>query len=87
MGEAELSPRESLSTANLCTTAIALQLLRAAIKDVVEARLQINNLSAEVKQRYEKLDRMLLDTGGAEIYSLVELLDSLGFRIAIAPKD
>lgn len=63
------------------------ELLRAALKDVVEARLQINNLSTEVKQRYEKLDRMLLDTGGAEIYSLVELLDSLGFRIAIAPKD
>ena len=63
------------------------ELLRAALKDVVEARLQINNLSEEVKQRYEKLDRMLLVTGGAEIYSLVELLDSLGFRIAIAPKD
>jgi DNA-binding phage protein len=63
------------------------ELLRAALKDVVEARLQLNNLSAEVKQRYEKLDRMLLDTGGAEIYTLVELLDALGFRIAIAPKD
>lgn len=63
------------------------ELLRAALKDVVEARLQLNNLSAEVKQRYEKLDRMLLDTGGAEIYSLVELLDARGFRIAIASKD
>lgn len=63
------------------------ELLRAALKDVVEARLQLNNLSAEAKQRYEKVDRMLLDTGGAEIYSLVELLDALGFRIAIAPKD
>ena len=27
-----------------------------------------------------------LDTGSCEIYSLVELLEALGFQIAIAPK-
>jgi DNA-binding phage protein len=63
------------------------ELLRSALKEVMEAREQINNLSEEAKQRYEKLDNMLLETGGSEIYSLVELLDSLGFRMAIAPKD
>ncbi len=63
------------------------ELLRSALKDVVEAREQMNNLSEETKLRYEKLDKMLSETDGSEIYSLVELLDALGFRMAIAPKD
>jgi DNA-binding phage protein len=63
------------------------ELLRSALKEVMEAREQINNLSEEAKQRYEKFDNMLLETKGAEIYSLIEFLDALGFRIAIAPKD
>ncbi|WP_193197503.1 DNA-binding protein [Nostoc sp. MG11] len=60
------------------------ELLRAALKDVVDARVQMNNLSEEAKQHYEKLEKVLLETKGAEIYGLVELLDVLGFRIAIA---
>jgi DNA-binding phage protein len=63
------------------------ELLRLALKDVVEAREQMNNLSEEAKQDYEKLDKILLETGGADIYSLIKFLDALGFRIAIAPKD
>ncbi len=63
------------------------ELLRSALKEVVEAREQMNNLSEEAKLRYEKLDKILLETGGAEIYSLIEFLDALGFQIEIAPKD
>jgi hypothetical protein len=44
----------------------------------------MNNLSDKAKQRYERLDKMLLETKAAEIYSLIEFLDALGFRIAIA---
>ncbi|MBD2006719.1 MULTISPECIES: DNA-binding protein [Cyanophyceae] len=62
------------------------ELLRAMLKDIVDARLKLNNLSEEAKFRYQKLDKILCETGGAEIYTLVELLDALGFRIAIAPK-
>jgi DNA-binding phage protein len=62
-------------------------ILRLTLKDVVEARVRSNNLSEEAKRRYEKLDKILLETGGSEIYSMVELLDALGFRIVIAPKD
>jgi DNA-binding phage protein len=62
-------------------------ILRLTLKDVVEARVRLNNLSEEAKRRYEKLDKILLETGGSEIYSLVKLLDALGFRIVIAPKD
>ena len=72
------------------------ELLRSALNDVVEARLQMNELSEEAKQRYERLDKMLLETKAAELYSLIEFLDALGFRLAIsfagarseiAPKD
>ena len=62
-------------------------MLRLTLKDVIEARVRMNKLSEEAKQSYEKLDKILLETGGVEIYGLVELLDALGFRIAIAPKD
>ena len=62
------------------------ELLRAALKDVMEARMLSDNLPEEAKALYEKLDKILLETKGAEIYGLVELLDALGFRLAIAPK-
>ena len=71
-------------------------MLRLTLKDVIEAREQANNLSEEAQRSYEKLDKILLETGGVEIYGLVELLDALGFRLAIsfagarsaiAPKD
>jgi DNA-binding phage protein len=62
-------------------------MLRLTLKDVVEARVQANNLSEEAKRSYEKLDKILLETGASEIYSLVELLDALGFRMAIVPTD
>lgn len=60
--------------------------LSSVLKDVIEAHAQINPVLEEVKSRYEKLDKMLSETKGAEIYALVELLDAMGFRLAIAPK-
>ncbi len=60
------------------------ELLRSALKNVVEARVQMNNLSEEAKLSYERLDKMLLETKAAEIYSLIEFLDALGFRIAVS---
>jgi DNA-binding phage protein len=60
--------------------------ISSVLKDVIEAHAQINPVMEEVKSRYEKLDKMLSETKGAEIYALVELLDAMGFRLAIAPK-
>lgn len=59
------------------------ELLRLSFKDVIDARVRMNALSDEAKLRYEKLDKILSETGGAEIYGLVELLDALGFPIAL----
>ena len=63
------------------------ELLRSALQEVVEARVQMNDFSEEAKLSYERLDQMLLETKAAEIYSLIEFLDALGLRIAIVPKD
>lgn len=60
------------------------ELLRLTLKDVMEAREQMNNLSEEAKLCYKKLDKILSESGGTEIYSLVELLNALGFRIAVS---
>ncbi|MBD2605526.1 transcriptional regulator [Scytonema hofmannii FACHB-248] len=63
------------------------ELLRSALKDVVDAFLLSDNLSQEAKQHYEQLDKMLSETGGTEIYTLIEFFDALGYRIALVPKD
>lgn len=62
------------------------ELLRAGLKDVVNAYLQMNKLSAEAQLLYEKLDRSLSESGGEEIYTLVALLDALGFQVGVDSK-
>lgn len=62
-------------------------LLRNALHNVVEACARMNKLSESAKHHHEKLDNMLTASGGAEIYTLIELLDALGFRVEIVPKE
>lgn len=61
--------------------------LRAALKDIIDARILANNLSETAKERYEKLDKLLLENAGNEIYTLIEFLDALGYRIVLVPKE
>lgn len=58
-------------------------LLRNAIRKVIEARIRMNALSESAKEHHEKLDKMLTESAGSEIYSLVELLEALGFRLEV----
>jgi len=62
-------------------------LLRNAIRKVIEARIRMNALSESAKEHHEKLDQMLTESGGSEIYSLVELLEALGFRLEVTVAD
>ncbi|MEG4504735.1 transcriptional regulator [Microcoleus sp. F6_B4] len=62
-------------------------LLRNAIRKVIEARIRMNALSESAKEHHEKLDKMLTESGGSEIYSLVELLEALGFKLEITVAD
>ncbi|MEG5140077.1 MULTISPECIES: helix-turn-helix domain-containing transcriptional regulator [unclassified Microcoleus] len=63
------------------------KLLQMVLKDVVDSRLKFNNLSESAQLQWEKLDKMLTESGGAEIYSLVELLEALGFKLEISVED
>ena len=62
-------------------------LLRNAIRKVIEARIRMNVLSEPAKEHHEKLDKMLTESGGSEIYSLVELLEALGFKLEVIVAD
>jgi DNA-binding phage protein len=63
------------------------KLLEMVLKDVVDSRLKFNNLSDEAKIQWEKLDKMLTESGGSEIYCFVELLKALGFKLGITVED
>lgn len=63
------------------------ELLRAVFKDVIDARINANNISDSAKQLHEKFDKMLTESNASEIYTFIELLDALGFRVAICADD
>ncbi|MCU0542403.1 MAG: transcriptional regulator [Oscillatoriaceae cyanobacterium Prado104] len=63
------------------------ELLRSAIGKVIAAKIGINALSELGEKSYEKLDKMLAESGGSEIYSFVELLEALGFKLEITVAD
>ncbi|MEA5598483.1 transcriptional regulator [Rivularia sp. UHCC 0363] len=63
------------------------KIFRSALEEVVEARKRSDNYSETAQQHYEQLDKILAETGGAEILKLVEFLDALGYRITLVDKD
>ena len=63
------------------------ELLRNAIRKVIEARIRMNALSDSAKQYHERLDKMLTTSSGSEIYCFVELLEALGFKLGITVAD
>ena len=63
------------------------ELLRNAIRKVIEARIRMNALSDSAKQYHERLDKMLTASSGSEIYCFVELLEALGFKLEITVED
>jgi len=63
------------------------KLLQMVLKDVVDSRLKFNNLSDSAQLQWEKLDKMLTESAGSEIYSFVELLEALGFKLEITVAD
>jgi DNA-binding phage protein len=63
------------------------ELLRNAIRKVIEARIRMNALSDSAKEYHERLDKMLTVSSGSEIYCFVELLEALGFKLGITVED
>ncbi len=62
------------------------KMLSKAVKNVIEAHGGIDQLSAQIKELYNKLDQMLSDKGEIEFYSLNSLLDALGLHLAVIVK-
>jgi DNA-binding phage protein len=63
------------------------KLLPKVLENVVEAYAKMNKLSDATQLKHEKLDKLLTASGCAEIYAFVELLDALGFKLAVTVKD
>jgi hypothetical protein len=63
------------------------KILRSALEEVVEARKESGTFLQSVQKHHEKLDKILAETGGEEILTLIEFLDGLGYRIAVVAKD
>ncbi len=62
------------------------KMLSKALKNVIEAYGGVDQLSAQVKKLYNKLDQMLSEKGEIEFYSLNSLLDALGLHLAVTVK-
>jgi probable addiction module antidote protein len=62
------------------------KLLQLVLTNVAEAYKEMNTFSEQAIVHHEKLDKLLSEDRDSEIYSLVALLDALGFKLAIAPK-
>jgi DNA-binding phage protein len=58
-----------------------------AFKNIVDARKNSGDFSESAQHHHQQLDKILNETGGAEILKLIEFLDALGYRISIVPKD
>lgn len=58
-------------------------LLRLTLTDIIQAKIKDNTLTEEAKLYFEKIDKILAQTDGEEIYTLVDLLSALGLKISI----
>lgn len=58
-------------------------LLRLTLTDIIQAKIKDNTLTEEAKLYFEKIDKILAQTNGEEIYTLVDLLSALGLKISI----
>jgi DNA-binding phage protein len=63
------------------------ELLRSVLTNMVTAKERVDELSTTTKDLHSNLDRILAESKGVEIYGLIDLLDGLGFRLAVVPKD
>ncbi len=62
-------------------------LLRSVLSNVVAAKERVGEISTTTQDLHNSLDRVLAESKGVEIYGLIDLLDALGFRLAVVPKD
>lgn len=79
-------PLEAAAYIEACLEEADPEVLRLALKDIVEAHQRMNQLSEKAKVLYGKFERMLSENKGEAIYLLSALLDALGFHLAVKVK-
>ncbi|MFB2876461.1 hypothetical protein [Floridanema aerugineum] len=79
-------PTQAAAYIEACLEETDPEVLRLALKDIVEAHQRMNQLSEKAKLLYDKFDKMLSENKGEEIYCLSDLLDVLGFHLAVKVK-
>ena len=63
------------------------ELLSRVLSHVIEAQMQSNHLSNSAQLNYDKLKKMLDESGGSEIYTFVSFLNTLGFELSVNVKE
>lgn len=79
-------PEEAAAYLSAALEEIDKELFLLALKNVADAQGGLSRLAEISGLNRENLYRMLSDKGNPEFYSLVTLLDALGFQLVVEPK-
>jgi probable addiction module antidote protein len=79
-------PEEAAAYLSAAFEEIDKELFLLALKNVADAQGGLSRLAEISGLNRENLYRMLSDKGNPEFYSLVTLLDALGFQLVVEPK-
>jgi probable addiction module antidote protein len=80
-------PAEAAAYLDACLEGGDPNVFLIALRDVARARGGIAKLAENTSLNREHLYRMLSENGNPELRSLELLLDALGFRLSITPKE
>lgn len=79
-------PEEAAAYLSAALEEIDKELFLLALRNVADAQGGLSRLAEVTGLNRENLYRMLSDKGNPEFYSLVTLLDALGFQLMVEPK-
>ncbi|MEQ1844470.1 MAG: addiction module antidote protein [Nitrospira sp.] len=79
-------PEEAAAYLSAALEEIDKELFLLALRNVADAQGGLSRLAEATGLNRENLYRMLSDKGNPEFYSLVTLLDALGFQLTVEPK-
>jgi probable addiction module antidote protein len=79
-------PEEAAAYLSAALEEIDKELFLLALRNVADAQGGLSKLAEVTGLNRENLYRMLSDKGNPEFYSLVTLLDALGFQLMVEPK-
>lgn len=79
-------PEEAAAYLSAALEEVDKELFLLALRNVADSQGGLSRLAEATGLNRENLYRMLSDKGNPEFYSLITLLDSLGFQLTVEPK-